>query len=955
MNARTKAVTIWSAGCGIALLAGLAFTERSAETLMINSFPPVELESVSFKGTPPNANSSGAVASADGRCVAYYSDATDILPPGPNGDNNAYTDVYVFDRDTQDTTRVSVGFNGQPPNGPSQAQRFRPSIDNGCTCVAFSSDATNLVPDDTNGKTDVFVRGLVAGTTALVSVGLGDAPANGPSSFTSVSGNCQKVAFQSLATNLVSGDTNDVADVFVYDFSGGTTTRVSVGPGDSQANGASITPSMSADGRCVAFASAATNLLPGSPDTNKTLDIYVECDGVVTCRASVNSAGQEANDMSFLPALNADGTVVAFKSNATNLVADDFNQAADVFVHNCVTGETVRASVGDEGQEGNDIAIPPSISGDARFVAFGSFASNLLLGVNTGGNSQVYVRDLVNNTTTLISSNRKGQPGNGGVPDLPPSISLDGGWVAFDDQATDLIVGNTQGFVNAYIRANVTVAPSPTPTSTGSPGPTSTPPIPCSGDHDCPAGFVCSPEGFCEIAPTPTPVITCTDTSQCPSGLTCVNGVCRDLSTPTATPTPLPTCTTDADCPDQNDVCRAGVCVPKRPCETQAMCRGGVGGRETCLDGDCECGGDCNLDGVVFGSEITKMVLIEEGQDPISSCPAADINQDGMVTGADVTLAVYNLGLGCPGEGSPLIVAADRTNETRTLAVDNITGIAGEFVNFDINLQGGDEVTTAQVDIEYDQSVLQLSETTPVCTLDSRITAVSSDFLGVSYVLQTGPGTTVQPPTPAGFGRLRVAVVDTGMPLKSFDSGPLFHCRARIQPGAAPGTSQLLYVMTIHPPEIADPTASPFNAQVTGGMITINQPTPCTDNMTCSDVNPCPTGLDCVSGICKCPDGDECKAGVCKPIVECSGPTAGPTECLPPGASRQACVNGLCQCVGDCNNDGEVGANEITIMINIINGVQPLSMCPSADFNGNGEVGANEVTIAINNINEGCP
>jgi Tol biopolymer transport system component len=294
MNARTKAVTIWSALCGLVLLAGvLAFTGRSAETLMTNPFPPVELESVSFRGTPPNANSSGAVASGDGRCVAYYSDATDILPPGPNGDNNMFTDVFVFDRDTQQTTRVSVGFNGQPPNGPSQAQRFRPSIDNGCTCVAFSSDATNLVPDDTNGKTDVFVRGLAAGTTALVSIGLGGEPANGQSSFTSVSGDCSKVAFQSLANNLVPNDTNNFADVFVYDFNGGTTTRVSVGPGGAEGNGPSITPSMSADGRCVAFASAATNLLPSSPDTNRTLDIYVECDGVVTCRASVNSAGHE--------------------------------------------------------------------------------------------------------------------------------------------------------------------------------------------------------------------------------------------------------------------------------------------------------------------------------------------------------------------------------------------------------------------------------------------------------------------------------------------------------------------------------------------------------------------------------------------------------------------------------------------------------------------------------------
>src|SRR5579862_846786 len=399
MNARTKTVTVWSVLCVAGVSAGLlALTERVAETQMASLLPAVQLASVSNKGTPPNGNSSGAVASGDGECVAYYSDASDILPPGsPN--LHGFTNVYAFDRNTLETKWVSVGLNGMAPNGPSQAQRFRPSIDSDCSCVAFSSDATNLVPNDTNGKTDVFVRGLqagtAAGTTLLASIGFGGEPADGASSFPSVSGDCSRVAFQSLADNLVPNDTNNFSDIFVYDIASGMTTRVSVGPGDTQANGASITPSFSADGRCVAFASAATNLLPSSPDTNQTLDIYVECDGVVTCRASVNTGGQQANDLSFLPALNADGTIVAFKSNASNLVADDFNGEPDVFVHNCTTGETIRVSVGDEGQEGDGAAIPPSISGDGRFVAFGSFASNLIRGVNVGGNSQAYVRDLL--------------------------------------------------------------------------------------------------------------------------------------------------------------------------------------------------------------------------------------------------------------------------------------------------------------------------------------------------------------------------------------------------------------------------------------------------------------------------------------------------------------------------------------------------------------------------------
>ncbi|MGH7291066.1 MAG: TolB family protein, partial [Myxococcota bacterium] len=424
-------------------------------------------------------------------CVAFFSDATNLLPSGPGGDSDGFTDVYLYDRGTDQTTRVSVGLDGEPPNGPSQAQRFRPSIDADCSCVAFSSDASNLVANDTNGRTDAFVRNLDAATTLLVSNGIGGAPANGASSFTSVTADCAQVAFHSVASNLVDGDSNMTSDVFSYDIPTGETTLVSVGPGGVQGNGPSITPSYSADGRCIAFASGATNLIAGVSDTNNTLDIYVSCDGVVTCRASVNSAGVEANSMSFLPALSADGSIVAFKSNATNLVSDDRNQSADVFVHSCVTGQTERVSVGDQGQEGNDIAIPPSISGSGRFVAFGSFASNLLAGVSTNGNSQVYVRDLEKDTTILVSSSVDGLPGNGPVPDIPPSISQDGGWVAFQSLATNLTTTDTQGHLDAYIRANITAGPTqPTGTKTHTPLPTPTPtrPVPCQRDTDCPVG-----------------------------------------------------------------------------------------------------------------------------------------------------------------------------------------------------------------------------------------------------------------------------------------------------------------------------------------------------------------------------------------------------------------------------------------------------------------------------------
>src|SRR4029450_2651387 len=139
MNAQTKAVTISTALCSAAIAVSVLVFGQSAETQGAPvASPPVERVSLSFTGAQPNGNSTGAVTSANGNCVAYYTDATNILPA--QGDSNAFTDVYVYNRFAGGTDRVSVGFDGQNPNGPSMAQRFRPSIDADCTCVAFSSD-----------------------------------------------------------------------------------------------------------------------------------------------------------------------------------------------------------------------------------------------------------------------------------------------------------------------------------------------------------------------------------------------------------------------------------------------------------------------------------------------------------------------------------------------------------------------------------------------------------------------------------------------------------------------------------------------------------------------------------------------------------------------------------------------------------------------------------------------
>jgi YVTN family beta-propeller protein len=531
---------------------------------------PLERVSIRSDGGQANGPSSGAVTNENGTCIAFWSNATNLVP----GDTNGATDVFVRDLVNGVTERVSVASGGKQGNGSSQAQGFRPAVDRACTCVAFSSDATNLVPGDTNGATDIFVRDLVNGVTERISVGSGGQEANGPSSFPSVSGDCRFVAFQSAATNLVPDDTNGASDIFVHDRATGETVRVNVTTDGTQGDAMSITPSISADGRCVAFVSAASTLSEG--DTNDKKDIYVACGGAVICRASVSSDAEEPNDDSSLPSLSENGQLVTFGSLASNLIALDLNDHADVFVHDCgLAGTTELVSVFECGAQGDDRSFAPSISGNGRFVAFGSLASNVGQGQSTGGHSQIYVRDRQDGYTVAISHNLAGHPANGSVPDMPPSISLDGNSVALASLASDLAVGDTNEVMDAFITTNS--MPTPTRTRTVTRTPT---PVGCLTNSDCPSEQVCVDNRCVTPTPTPTatrtatttPTISCFVDEDCPPGKVCVDGDCvwaePTIPVPTPTPTmpvPTPACRTDEDC-REGRMCHAGRCLPRIQC-----------------------------------------------------------------------------------------------------------------------------------------------------------------------------------------------------------------------------------------------------------------------------------------------------------------------------------------------------------------------------------------------------
>jgi hypothetical protein len=293
-------------------------------------------------------------------------------PPEPKN----CMDVFVHDRLTGATERVSVASDGSQGNQDSFSGSSYLSYDG--RFVAFYSRASNLVPGDTNGGYDVFVHDRVTGETERVSIAFDGAQANPGSYSPSLSCDGRFVAFQSDASNLVPGDTTG-RDVFVHDRVTGETERVSVASDGGQGNQHSYGWGLSSDGRVVPFWSDATNLVPGDTNGRRDVFVHDRAMGE-TERVSVASDGSQGNSSSERAALSCDGRFVTFRSSASNLVADDSNFHTDVFVHDRLTGATERVSVASDGSQGNQDSSASYVSCDGQAVAFQSNASNLVPG-----------------------------------------------------------------------------------------------------------------------------------------------------------------------------------------------------------------------------------------------------------------------------------------------------------------------------------------------------------------------------------------------------------------------------------------------------------------------------------------------------------------------------------------------------------------------------------------------
>jgi len=406
--------------------AGASTAEQTPGPQPVNASPgTTELVSVDSSGNQANGGSTWPAISADGRFVAFQSDASNLV----SGDTNGENDIFIHNRQTGATERVSVDSAGNQADGSSR----EPAISADGRFVAFESAASNLVSGDTNGENDIFVHDRQTGATERVSVDAAGSQADGGSNAPAISADGRFVAFQSEASNLVSGDSNGQSDVFVHDRQTGITERVSVDSAGSQADGSSTSPAISADGRFVAFASAS-KLVPD--DTSGGSDVFVhDRQTGITERVSVDSEGDQADGSSGEPAISADGRFVAFESQGGNLVPRDFNRDQDIFVHDRQTGTTERVSVDSAGKQSSAPTSAPAISADGRLVAFHAGQSNLVPG-DTNRFQDVFVHDRDTGATERVSVDSDGNQGDdhSGLP----AISGDGRFVAFWSWAINL-------------------------------------------------------------------------------------------------------------------------------------------------------------------------------------------------------------------------------------------------------------------------------------------------------------------------------------------------------------------------------------------------------------------------------------------------------------------------------------------------------------------------------------
>lgn len=395
--------------------------------------------SVGLNGEP-NGESADPRISRSARVIVFSSTASNLVP----GDTNGVRDVFWLDRYAGLITRISVAPSGVEADGWSGGPDITPDGRH----AVFFSHASNLVAGDQDGVADVFHLDLLAGTLERISINAAGQEPDADAEFPAISDDGRYIAFHSACSNLVPGDNNARVDIFVKDRATGQIERVSVATDGSQGNGSSVAPSISADGRFVAFSSHSTNLVQSPVITTWSIFVHDRQTGI-TSLASVGMGHTAPDNLSLDSTFSPDGSLLAFTSLASNLVPGDTNLSADVFVLDRNGGTTSRVSLTSTGSQMNGTA-----GGRMSFTEDGGiivFAGNAALDPpDSNGVEDVFVHDLVTGSTRRVSLTTAGTEGNGAS--YIATVSRDGRFVAFQSLATNLVSGDSNGTWDVFLR-----------------------------------------------------------------------------------------------------------------------------------------------------------------------------------------------------------------------------------------------------------------------------------------------------------------------------------------------------------------------------------------------------------------------------------------------------------------------------------------------------------------------
>ena len=430
--------------CWASAVAGGASRAEAATANALSG--PLTLVSVTSAGVKGSADSFSPSVSASGTMVAFESLSPNLSPDDPefNGD------IFIRNLLTSAITLASTSSTGIKGNDDS----FTPSLNGDGLAVAFGSVATNLDPGDADATPDIYVKDLTTGDLTLASTSDGGATkGDGSSVDPSLSRDGTRVAFQSAATTLDPGDADATPDIYLKDVATGDLTLASASTSGVKGDGTSARPSIAQSGTRVAFDSTADNLVGADKDTDQ--DVYVKLLGTgKLLLVSRSATGAKANRTAHEPSLSGNGRKVAFSSSATNLDPADTDTVDDVFVKNLPTGDIQLASTSDTGVKANDACAFPALSGNGKRVAFISRATNLDP-ADTTSDWDVYEKNLVTGDIQLVTSTAAGAHGNQ-TNQAFTAISGAGKFVAFESNATNLDGEDTDAVQDIYVKNSTT-------------------------------------------------------------------------------------------------------------------------------------------------------------------------------------------------------------------------------------------------------------------------------------------------------------------------------------------------------------------------------------------------------------------------------------------------------------------------------------------------------------------